>query len=88
MLTPRQVELLGWILQNGDGEVLLVPVDAPEAIAIIPSGPRRTVRPADFRELVEQGLVRHVSKQMHEVTNAGRQEFEKLRPPPAENTSP
>ena len=82
-LTPAQAELLGWIVQAGSGEVVIVPVgNAPEDVVIIPDGPRQTINPANFRELVAQGLVRHVRDQMHEVTNAGRQTHEELGPPP------
>ena len=85
MLTQGQVQLLAWIIQSGTGEVIVVPLgNAPEDIAIIPNGPRQTINPADFRELVAQGLVRHVRDQMHEVTNAGRQAYEELSPPPPE----
>lgn len=84
MLTPEQADLLGWIIESGSGEVLHVPTgNDPKDVAIIPNGPRQMVNPADFRELVEQGLVRHVRDQMHEVTNEGRQTYERLRPPPA-----
>jgi hypothetical protein len=76
MLTHGQVELLAWIIQSGTGEVIVVPLgNASEDIAIIPNGPRQTINPADFRELVAQGLVRHVRAQMREVTNAGRQAY-------------
>lgn len=85
MLTEEQVELLAWIIQSGSGEVILVPVgNAPEDVAIIPNGPRQTINPADLRELVAEGLVRHVREQMHEVTNAGRQAYKELRPPPTD----
>jgi hypothetical protein len=84
MLTPDQVELLGWIITSGTGEVIVVPVgNAAEDVAIIPDGPRQSIKPADFRELVAEGLVRHVREQMHEVTNDGRETYEKLRPRPA-----
>lgn len=82
MLTPGQVELLGWIIESGSGEVLHVPTgNSPQDVAIIPDGPRQMINPADFRELVEQGALRHVRDQMHEVTNEGRQAYEQLRPP-------
>jgi hypothetical protein len=51
---------------------------------MIPDGPQQMVSPADFRELIEQGLVRHVRGQLHEVTNEGRQTYERLRSPSAE----
>lgn len=81
MLTPEQVDLLAWIIESGSGEVLHTPTgNDPKDVAIIPGGPREMINPADFRELEEQGLVRHVRDQMHEVTNEGRQTYEQLRP--------
>jgi hypothetical protein len=81
MLTPEQVQLLGWIIESGPGEVLHIPTgNTPQDVAIIPGGPRQTINPADFRELLEQGLVRHVKDQMHEVTNEGRKVYKELGP--------
>jgi len=64
LVTQAQAELPKWVVESGTGEVLHVPVgDAAEDVVIIPVGPRRTVNPLDFRELIAQGLVRHVKGQ-------------------------
>jgi hypothetical protein len=47
---------------------------------IVHGGPRRLIKPADFRELVGQGLLRLVSGEMYEVTNAGRQAYAEVGP--------
>jgi hypothetical protein len=85
-LTQAQADLLKWVVESGSGEVLLVPVgNASEDIAIIPDGPRQSVNPTDFRELVAQGLLRHVKNQLHELTNEGRLTYAELMgPPPSE----
>lgn len=84
MLTQSQAELLKWIVESGSGEVIHVGIgNAPKDIAIIPDGPRRDdVTPGDIRELVAQGLLRHVSGQLHEVTNEGRLMYQALTSPP------
>jgi hypothetical protein len=71
MLTQSQAEFLKWIVESGSGEVIHVGIgNAPKDIAIIPDGPRRDdLTPGDIRELVAQELLRHVSGQLHEVTN-------------------
>jgi hypothetical protein len=68
MLSEAQVELLGWIIESGTGEVIHAPIgNAPEDVVIVPGGPRQQIKPADFRQLVEQGLLRYASGKMYEV---------------------
>jgi hypothetical protein len=85
LFTEAQTELLVWIIESGSGEVVFVPTgNTPEFILVIPDGPRQTASPTDFRELISQGLVRHVREQRYEVTNDGRVAYDQLRNPPPE----
>ncbi len=81
-LTQAQAELLRWIVEAGNGEVLFIEFgNAPENAVIIPGGPRRTASPTDCRELGAQGMIRHVREKLHEVTNEGRAAYEALTAP-------
>lgn len=89
LLTQAQMDLLKWVVEWGSGEVLLVPIgNTPEDIVIIRGGPRQSVNPTDFRELVEQRLIRHVKNQLHEVTNGGRVIYDELTAPPPPDRPP
>ncbi len=72
-LDPEQRDVLAWILDQGSGEVVMVPVaDADEVDLVIPKGPRRRVAEDDIARLVDLLLLQHVQRKVYRVTGLGR----------------
>jgi predicted secreted Zn-dependent protease len=73
-LDPEQRAILGWILQEGTGEVVLAPVQGTGRIdLVIPRGPRRRVAEQDLARLVDLLLIQHVQRKIYRVTELGRE---------------
>jgi hypothetical protein len=72
--------LMAWIVEAGTGEVLHIKTgNAAEDVFAIPGGPKLTADPSHFRDLIELGWVRHVSRQMYETTRMGRAAYADLK---------
>ena len=73
-LDPEQRAILGWILQEGSGEVVLAPVQGTDRIdLVIPRGPRRREAQHDVARLVDLLLIQHVQRKVYRITELGRE---------------
>jgi predicted secreted Zn-dependent protease len=73
-LDPEQRAILGWILREGTGEVVLAPVQGTDRVdLVIPRGPRRRVAEQDLARLVDLLLIQHVQRKIYRVTELGRE---------------
>lgn len=71
---PEQREILTWILQEGSGEVVLVPVQSADRVdLVIPRGPRRRVSQREIGRLIDLLFIQHVQRKVYRITELGRE---------------
>jgi hypothetical protein len=70
-LTPPQQDLLMWIVEVAQGDVIWLRTGAPDDLLSALDGTNRAVNPADMRELVSLGFLRQTEGARHVMTSSG-----------------
>jgi hypothetical protein len=70
-LTPSQQDLLMWIVEAAQGDVVWLRTGAPDDLLSALDGTNQAVNPADMRELVSLGFLHQTEGDRHVVTSSG-----------------